>query len=194
VERGDGPELLRQAVSRPDRPVREIRDDAVYALLPPEPAEDVVLLVARLRAVDSDLVASWPLACEPAAAAAARGRVREQLAAWGLEDEVLTAELVASELVTNAVRHGSPPLRLRLIRDRALTVEVSDAGPNAPRLRHARANDEGGRGLLIVARLAQGWGARYTAHGKVIWAQLATRESAGDAGDAGDAGGGGPSG
>ncbi|MFG3409470.1 ATP-binding protein, partial [Streptomyces sp. NPDC048142] len=49
------------------------------------------------------------------------------------------------------------------------TGEVFDASNTAPHLRRARAFDEGGRGLLLVAQLTQGWGTRHTAYGKAIW-------------------------
>ncbi|MCD0484468.1 SpoIIE family protein phosphatase [Streptacidiphilus sp. ASG 303] len=177
---GGTTELLRRAVARHDRPLRAIRDEAVYGLLPSRPEDDAVLLLARTRTLDPARVATWSLPFETSSAAAARRLVRERLAAWGLGEEASAAELVVSELVTNAVRHGAAPLRLRLIRDRALTCEVFDGSDNAPRLRHARANDEGGRGLFIVARLAQGWGTRYTSDGKVIWAQLAAGRAPGE--------------
>ncbi|BBJ45118.1 hypothetical protein SSPO_078360 [Streptomyces antimycoticus] len=90
---------------------------------------------------------------------------------WGLEKQVFTTELVVSELVTNAIRYGRPPIRLRLIRDRALICEVSDFSSTAPHLRRARALDEGGRGLFLVAQLAQRWGTRLEVHGKTIWAE-----------------------
>lgn len=80
-------------------------------------------------------------------------------------------ELIVSELVTNAVRYGSPPLELRVINDRALTCEVRDGSASTPRLRHASVADEGGRGLFIVAQLAQAWGTRYTPEGKIIWTE-----------------------
>jgi anti-sigma regulatory factor (Ser/Thr protein kinase) len=79
--------------------------------------------------------------------------------------------MIVSELVTNAVRYGTPPARLRLIKDRTLTCEVHDSDSLAPRLRHAKTADEGGRGLFIVAQLAQNWGVRHTADGKTVWAE-----------------------
>lgn len=80
-------------------------------------------------------------------------------------------ELVVSELVTNAIRYGAEPIRLRLIRDRTLICEVSDGSSTAPHLRRAHAFDEGGRGLLPVAQLTESWGTRQTATGKTIWAE-----------------------
>jgi hypothetical protein len=58
-----------------------------------------------------------------------------------------------------------------MILDVALSCEVSDGSSSAPHLRRADRYDEGGRGLLLVAQLAQDWGSRYTRTGKTIWAQ-----------------------
>ncbi|WP_329567508.1 ATP-binding protein [Streptomyces sp. NBC_01361] len=76
-----------------------------------------------------------------------------------------------SELATNAIRYGAPPLRLRLIDGPTLTCEVSDASLLAPHLRRAQTTDEGGRGLFICAELAHRWGARFTNQGKTIWTE-----------------------
>ncbi|MFC5219958.1 ATP-binding protein [Streptomyces coerulescens] len=74
-----------------------------------------------------------------------------------MEELTFTTELIVSELVTNAIRYGSGPIQLRLIRDRALICEVSDGRSTAPHLRYAHAADEGGRGLFLVAQLAGRW-------------------------------------
>ncbi|WP_030979980.1 ATP-binding protein [Streptomyces sp. NRRL S-1824] len=100
---------------------------------------------------------------------------RRQLEAWKVdEDSTFTTELIVSELVGNAVRYGAPPLRLRLILDGMLTCEVSDAVSSAPHLKHARTIDETGRGLFIVATVADNWGTHYEAQGKTVWAQQLT--------------------
>lgn len=62
-------------------------------------------------------------------------------------------------------------MRLRLIKDRALTCEVCDSNALAPRLRHAKTIDEGGRGLFIITQLAQNWGVPYSLDGKTVWAE-----------------------
>jgi anti-sigma regulatory factor (Ser/Thr protein kinase) len=147
------------------------------ALLSAErPHDDVALLLARTRTLGDRQVAAWDLDADPAAVAGARSSVARQLSAWGLEELDFTAELVVSELVTNAIRYGRPPIRLRLIRDRALLCEVSDDSSTTPHLRRARDFDEGGRGLLLVAQLAEHWGTRHARHGKTVWAELSENE------------------
>ncbi|MFB6857956.1 ATP-binding protein, partial [Streptomyces sp. NPDC056341] len=91
---------------------------------------------------------------------------------WGLDDVAFTTELIVSELVTNAIRYArGGPIQVRLIRDRTLTCEVSDTGHTAPNLRHAASDDEGGRGLFIIAQMTHHWGTRYTSTGKTIWTE-----------------------
>ncbi|OYP19416.1 PAS domain S-box protein [Streptomyces sp. FBKL.4005] len=140
-------------------------------LVPPDPPEDAAVLVARTRPLDPARVATWTLPADPAAVATARCLASRQLSAWDMEDEAFATELIVSELVTNAIRYAEPPVQLRLIRDRTLSVEVSDGSSTAPYLRHARTTDEGGRGLLLVSQFAQRWGTRYEDRGKTIWVE-----------------------
>jgi PAS domain S-box-containing protein len=103
-----------------------------------------------------------------------RARAREAMRGWALLEEVVeTATLLASELVTNGLVHGKGPveLRLRLTRDR-LVLEAEDGGHHMPRRRPATQDEEGGRGLHLVAGLADRWGARATDDGKVVWAEV----------------------
>jgi two-component sensor histidine kinase len=82
-----------------------------------------------------------------------------------------TTQLLASELVTNAIRYAEGPVTLRLIKERTLVCEVFDNSSALPRLRHAAGDDESGRGLQIVSRLSVRWGARRTPTGKVVWCE-----------------------
>jgi anti-sigma regulatory factor (Ser/Thr protein kinase) len=141
------------------------------ALVPERAGDDAALLVARTCALPAGQAVSWDLSPEPAAVAGARAKAARQLADWGLEELTFATEVLVSELVTNAIRHAQPPLQLRLILDTTLSCEVSDASTTAPHLRRADRYDEGGRGLMLVARLADRWGTRYTPAGKTIWAQ-----------------------
>jgi len=168
---GLGLERLCEALAAPVPSLEVTCDTILKALLPESPADDVALLLARTRALHADQVAAWSLPSDPAIVADARAQASRQLAAWGLEDAAFVTELVVSELVTNAIRYGAVPIGLRLIRDRTLICEVSDASNTAPHLRRARTYDEGGRGLHMVAQLTQGWGTRQTPVGKTIWAE-----------------------
>ncbi|MFD8595769.1 SpoIIE family protein phosphatase [Kitasatospora sp. NPDC059646] len=171
-----GMKLLRAALSHPGRNPWQICDDLLEALLPANPADDIALLVARTRALPADHVADWDVPADPAAVARIRAAVTGRLEEWGLTEQAFAAELVLSELITNAIRHAIGPIRVRLLRDRALICEVWDGSATSPHLRHATDTDEGGRGLFLVAQLAERWGTRYPASGKVIWAELAIDE------------------
>ncbi|MDF3144506.1 MULTISPECIES: SpoIIE family protein phosphatase [unclassified Streptomyces] len=173
---GRGMALLRRRLERPAHSLEETCDDVVRSLLPAQPSDDVALLIARTRALDAGQVATWELPSDPAAVADARDKVSRRLADWGLHEVVFTAELVVSELVTNAIRYGTPPVQLRLIRDTALICEVSDGSSTAPHMRRARMFDEGGRGLLLVAQFAERWGTRHRAGGKSIWAEIGLQD------------------
>ncbi|MEU1511714.1 SpoIIE family protein phosphatase [Streptomyces sp. NPDC005811] len=167
-----GLELLRTALERtadgtPEEACRGVLD----ALLPARPNDDIALIVARTRALGADRVAEWDVRVDPAAVGEVRSAVVRQLARWDLEELSFTTELILSELVTNAIRYGIAPVRVRLMRDRTLICEVSDASSTSPHLRYAAMTDEGGRGLFLVAQLTDRWGTRYTPTGKVIWAE-----------------------
>ncbi|WP_454320132.1 SpoIIE family protein phosphatase [Streptomyces phaeoluteigriseus] len=162
---------LCNALTAPAASLDALCDTVLKAVLPEEPSDDVALLVARTRALGAEQVATWDVDPDPAQVAATRQAATEQLAAWGLEETAFVTELVVSELVTNAIRYGEPPIQLRLIRDRTLICEVSDGSSTSPHLRRAHAFDEGGRGLLLVAQLTQRWGSRQTGRGKTIWCE-----------------------
>ncbi|MFE6752813.1 SpoIIE family protein phosphatase [Streptomyces sp. NPDC057684] len=155
-------------------PLTEVCDTLSYALRDRHDTERMLLL-ARARGLPPDRVLTVALADDLAAVPAARKAARRQLAAWKISEEVaFTTEVIVSELVANAVRYGAPPYRLRLIFDDHLTCEIRDAGTSVPHLLHARAIDEGGRGLFIVASIAETWGVRYHVQGKTVWAQQGT--------------------
>ncbi|WP_329611602.1 SpoIIE family protein phosphatase [Kitasatospora herbaricolor] len=164
----EGMSRLGAALARPGLTLDELGAAAVAGL---SPSDDIALLLARTRVLRAHQVVSWNLPSDPAGVANARRLATRQLAEWGLEDLTMVTELVVSELVTNAIRYGDRPIRLRLIRHSTLICEVFDASSTSPRLRHARTTDEGGRGLLLVAQLSHRWGTRYTADGKVIWTE-----------------------
>ncbi|MFE9633561.1 SpoIIE family protein phosphatase [Streptomyces sp. NPDC006463] len=160
------------ALSQPASTLETVCDRVLTALLSHPPDDDVALLVARTRALHADRVVVLDLSSDPSVVAQARRHASDQLTAWGLEEASFVTELLVSELVTNAIRYGQPPIQLRLIHENStLICEVSDASNSAPHMRRARIFDEGGRGLLLVAQLAQRWGTRHAPIGKTIWAE-----------------------
>ncbi|MFW6695795.1 SpoIIE family protein phosphatase [Streptomyces sp. MAR4 CNX-425] len=164
-----GMALLRRALTRNDRDAEGICDRLLDELVTEPRTDDMALLVARVRTLPPDAVASWELDLSPTAPRTARSLVRRQLATWGLDDLVETTELLASEVVTNAVRYGAPPVVLRLLRLGNLRCEVSDRGRMLPHLQLADPGDEGGRGIHIVSLLSRAWGTDRTDRGKTIW-------------------------
>ena len=113
----------------------------------------------------------------------ARGHARNVLHEWGIHgDAAGAAELVVSELVTNAVqatrRLSAPiplPVRLRLTNQTAcVLVEVADGSPGAPSVHQPDPEEDSGRGLMLIAAVSAGWG-YYTSDGtwKVVWATVA---------------------
>ncbi|MET9830925.1 SpoIIE family protein phosphatase [Streptomyces sp. NPDC006385] len=169
----EGLEMLRRALTSPGDSLEALCDQVVRTLLPDRPADDAALLVVRPRGLDAEQVAVWDVSADPAVVAHVRTESIRKLAAWGLEEAAFVTELVVSELVTNAIRYGAPPIQLRLINDRRLICEVSDSSSTAPHLRRARVFDEGGRGLMLVAQLTERWGTRQTTTGKTIWCEQA---------------------
>ncbi|KES04081.1 regulatory protein [Streptomyces toyocaensis] len=129
----------------------------------------------RVTCTDGDW-AAWTFSADPGAVRAARSAVRDQLALWGLEGVGDLAALLVSELVTNALRHATGPIGVRLVRpcdlNEVLLVEVSDPLPDPPRERAARPEDEGGRGLQLLASASRRWGTRPGAVGKTVWFEL----------------------
>ncbi|MFF7124701.1 SpoIIE family protein phosphatase [Streptomyces sp. NPDC016566] len=169
-----GMELLRQALAgHPDRTPEDSCQAVLDELLPERPKDDVALLIARTRALPPENVADWDVPRDPAAVSGMRGAVSEKLEEWGLAELGFGMELVLSELITNAIRYGSDPIHVRLIRDRTLVCEVADGSSTSPHLRYAATTDEGGRGLFLVSQMTERWGTRYTPQGKVIWAEVA---------------------
>jgi serine phosphatase RsbU (regulator of sigma subunit)/anti-sigma regulatory factor (Ser/Thr protein kinase) len=167
----EGLTRLRKALAQSTANLDDLCDTVLDTLPPERRTDDIALLIARTHALDTHHVATWDLPAAAAVVARARTLATDQLATWGLDDAAFVTELVVSELVTNAIRHAEPPIQLRLIHDRNLICEVTDASSTAPHLRRARTYDEGGRGLLLVAQLTQGWGTRQTDTGKTIWAE-----------------------
>ncbi|MFR9795327.1 SpoIIE family protein phosphatase [Streptomyces sp. MS06] len=153
-------------------PLEALCDEVLDMLGPGDRDDDIALLAARFDGIAPSDVAYWFLEPEETAPGRARRLARRALARWGLEDLSDSVELLVSEVVTNAVRYASRPVTLRLLRTDVLRCEVGDDVPQLPRLRQARATDEGGRGLYLVNKMARRWGATRLSTGKVVWFEL----------------------
>ncbi|MEU5310886.1 SpoIIE family protein phosphatase [Streptomyces sp. NPDC021562] len=162
---------LGAALAQPGAALEDLCSRAMETLSARAPADDVTLLLARTRALPPAQVAFWDLPNEPVTVPTARRLAVRQLREWNLESMATSVEWLVSELVTNAVRHGDGPIRLRLIQHRVLTCEVSDTNTGQPRPRQPGDLDERGRGLYLVGRLSRRCGSRSLTDGKVVWAE-----------------------
>jgi anti-sigma regulatory factor (Ser/Thr protein kinase) len=171
----EGLDAFRASLAESDRPLEDVCDHVLATLDTAHGEDDIALLMARVSGLPADQVGDWTLEPQATSVAKARELARDQLLGWSLEDLVDTTELLVSELVTNALRHGYGEIRLRLLLDRTLVCEVWDGALVQPRRRRARDTDEGGRGLQLVAMLSQSWGSRRTHRGKTVWFELALR-------------------
>ncbi|MEV1247136.1 ATP-binding protein [Nonomuraea sp. NPDC049750] len=127
-------------------------------------------LMASTVQVGQDL--HWDLPDDPLVIGQARDLVRDTLTSWNLHHLIDDITLVISELVTNALIHGAPPIRLYLgLTAEALTGRVYDQGAGRPRCLMVRHDSDHGRGLSIVAALTDEW--QYEpvpcGIGKAIW-------------------------
>ncbi|WP_206320086.1 ATP-binding protein [Streptomyces zingiberis] len=119
-------------------------------------------------------VAEWSFPAGPDAPRNARALTRATLGQWRLNAVSDVTVLLVSELVTNSLRYASGPIGVRMerTRNRTLMVEVSDPLPDPPLARTAAPEDEGGRGLQLVAGVSHRWGARRGKTGKTVWFEL----------------------
>jgi PAS domain-containing protein/anti-sigma regulatory factor (Ser/Thr protein kinase) len=143
--------------------------------------DDVAVLVLQYpdhTGADAELFrnASLDLLGGIEAAPRARAFASGVLASWRFPTELRDlGVLAAGELVANSLKHGIPPMRLRLRRtDRRLIIEVTDGDEHLPRRQRADLADEAGRGISIIATIATGWGSRRTpGGGKAVWCEFA---------------------
>ncbi|MFC6599556.1 SpoIIE family protein phosphatase [Kitasatospora paranensis] len=169
----EGIELLCRTLAARSRTLEESADAVLGTLVAEGTDDDIAMILARALPVPAERMATLHLPADGPLPSQARRFTRATLQNWGLTVHGDFAELMVSELVTNALLHADAPRRLRLFRDdRMLTVEVADAGGQPPRLRPSAEEDEGGRGMHLVSELAHRWGSRNTREGKVVWAEI----------------------
>ena len=156
-------------------------DSILSALLPysGEPDDDVTLLLVRTPGAPR-ASASTMIHPGPQHVAGGRRFVRDTLDAWNEGELAPTACLLVSELLTNAMRHTSEPIGLRLHHtEHEIIAEISDDHPQLPRRTLPAPADEDGRGLTLVEALADRWGSLPANGSKIVWFALATDGSAG---------------
>jgi anti-sigma regulatory factor (Ser/Thr protein kinase) len=112
-------------------------------------------------------------------AGVARRFLRATLDDWDAAGFTDNAELILTELVTNAILHAKTEIVIRVdLGARALRLEVADGSPRQPIARHYSAEATTGRGLGLVDALAERWGVQPGADGKTVWAELALDQPA----------------
>ena len=173
VTRDDTPALLQAVRDTGDQPSRgllvDLRD--VTELDPVAAAALHVLSVGPVLGLWLDVE------CGPQGPGQARRAVVECASRLGLEEVVDDLLVVVSELVTNAVRHGAPPVRLEVLADAdVVRVAVGDGNPGLPLPRDLADDAEGGRGMVLVDVLAHEHGVREQPPGKTVWASVTRPE------------------
>lgn len=159
-----GMERLGAALAQPGRSLEDLCTLATETLPGQEPCDDVTLLLVRTRSISPGQVASWTLPSDETAVHSARHMAACQLAEWGLEGLEDATKLIVSELVTNAVRHSTSQIGLRLIHHQVLTCEVFDTNADSPScVGHAPQTRTAAASSSSVSCPADGAPARYRA-------------------------------
>ncbi|HET9718566.1 MAG TPA: SpoIIE family protein phosphatase [Solirubrobacteraceae bacterium] len=173
-----GIDQLAEQIQLAELPVAEVPARLVETLAPEGTEDDIAILVASIGSQSAQRTATLDVPTDPSAVSDARRFAVGTLRDWELDDELVQdAALIATELVTNAILHGRPPIRLRLRRTaRELAVEVDDGASAMPRKLRAGVEDLHGRGLDIVAQLSNRWAARPDGYGKTVWSTLRIRQ------------------
>ncbi|MEU8980591.1 SpoIIE family protein phosphatase [Streptomyces sp. NPDC058251] len=146
--------------------------------------DDVALLLLRRRGLapqqSGGRLQQHVAPGDPEALTGARHMIAAAVRAWGARERADEIELVADELITNALMHteGSAIVTLRVLTgpDRRLRVEVEDSSSALPRRREAGESGVSGRGLLLVDRLADVWGVEARGRGKCVWCEFTVPE------------------
>ncbi|HSE10627.1 MAG TPA: SpoIIE family protein phosphatase [Nocardioidaceae bacterium] len=177
----DGVHALAKLTGGVRETITALPERLVQALLPDGPDDDVAVLVARVDPPEGEHGLFHRFDALESAVVEARHLVSSHLSGQAaprtlVDDAVLTT----SELVTNAIVHGLGPIDVRLrTNSREVLIEVRDRATFQPRKLRPTAEDEHGRGLQIVAALADRWGTRVTEDGKSVWCVLSSSREPG---------------
>lgn len=176
----DGMRTLTALVATGPDDVRDLADRLIDVAAERGGDDDVALLLLRRRGPDSprsgQRLQRHVALGDPAALAEARHMIRTAVGVWGARDRADDIELVADELITNALMHteGSAIVTLRALTgsERRLRVEVEDSSSALPRRREAGESGVSGRGLLLVELLTDAWGVEARGRGKAVWCEF----------------------
>ncbi|MFI0235939.1 SpoIIE family protein phosphatase [Streptomyces sp. NPDC016845] len=176
----DGLDALTALIAAGPADVDQLADRLCSAVAEGGGEDDVALLLLRRREESTPLSGSRLTEHvppgDPEALRAARHMIRAAVRAWGARDSADEIELVADELVTNALMHTEGPavvtLRVLTGAERRLRVDVEDTSSALPRRRDAGDAGVSGRGLFLVDRLADVWGVEARGGGKCVWCEF----------------------
>ncbi|GAA1809917.1 SpoIIE family protein phosphatase [Planosporangium flavigriseum] len=177
----DGIEALVTQLAKVDVPLEDVPGTLVEALLPDGPADDIAVLLAQVTGqLQQTTSAIRHITAEERAVHDARRFAAGVLDDWDVSNaRASEIVLLVSELVTNAIVYGRPPIELRMRRTPThIVLEVYDSAPFLPRKLRPTPEDEHGRGLQLVAHLANRWGTRPTQDGKAVWCVFSTPSTA----------------
>ncbi|MFE2415722.1 SpoIIE family protein phosphatase [Streptomyces hokutonensis] len=171
--------LIALIASGPDD-VRDLADLLIDVAEERGGEDDVALLLLRRRGLDTPRsggrLQQHVAPGDSEALTEARHMIRSAVRAWGGRERTDEVELVADELITNALMHteGAAIVTLRVLNgpDRRLRVEVEDSSSALPRRREAGEDGVSGRGLLLVDLLTDVWGVEARGSGKCVWCEF----------------------
>ncbi|SHI53050.1 SpoIIE family protein phosphatase [Streptomyces sp. 3214.6] len=180
----DGMRALAAMVAAGPGDVRKLADQLIEVAEERGGDDDVALLLLRRRGPDTpqagNRLQQHVAPGDPEALAEARHMIRAAVRAWGAGDRSDEIELVADELITNALMHteGAAIVTVRVVTggERRLRVEVEDSSSALPRRREAGESGVSGRGLLLVDLLSDAWGVEARGGGKCVWCEFVVRE------------------
>ncbi|GGL65301.1 magnesium or manganese-dependent protein phosphatase [Streptomyces fumigatiscleroticus] len=181
---GDGMRALTELVAAGPDDVRHLAERLIDAAERRGGDDDVALLLLRRRTPDSPRsggrLRQHVAPGDPEALCGARHMIRAAVRAWGAGGHADEIELVADELITNALMHteGAAIVTLRVLTGtgRRLRVEVEDSSSALPRPREAGEAGVSGRGLMLVELLADEWGVEARGGGKCVWCEFVVTE------------------
>ncbi|MFF9313986.1 SpoIIE family protein phosphatase [Streptomyces sp. NPDC014748] len=180
----DGMRALAASVAAGPDDVRELADRLIALAEARGGDDDVALLVLRRRALTErqpvGRIQQHVAPGDPEALIQARHMIGAAVRSWGARERSDEIELVADELITNALMHteGAAVVTLRVLSgtDRRLRVEVEDSSSALPRRREPGEQGVSGRGLLLVDRLTDVWGVEARGGGKCMWCEFVVPE------------------